>query len=197
MTGFGSWLREIGYAIGFLGSAILGALLVLNVAGQVELDTLAAAIRAALGVVALGAAVYFLIRVAETARSQAPIRTMGAGGPISVSSEAVRSMVRDVLTDTFGIDDARVRIRSSTQGLRISLRFSLPPDQRVPDVGERIQTDVRSRIEDRVGVSVDEVDVTAQAFKSTSPQGAPQGAPQASEAAKQPTDLPEERDRVD
>ena len=193
MSVVGPWLRGIAYAIGFLGSAILGATVVLNVAGQLELDTLAVALRGALGAVALMVAVYFLVRVAETARSQAPIRTMGSGGPISVSPQAVRLMVDEVLAETFDIDDARVRIQSSREGLRIALRFSLPPDQRVPEIGERIQADVRSRIEDRVGVTVDEVDVTAQAFKSTSPAGATE----ASEAGRQPTDLPEERDRVD
>ncbi len=193
MTGVWGWLREVGLGTGFLGSAVLGVLLLLNVAGQLELDPLSPIVLGVLGVVALGTAVHFLAQVVETARSRAPIETMGSGGSISISPEAVRSLVHDILRDTFAIDDARVWIRSAEEGLRIAVRFSLPPDRRIPEISERIQTDVRSRIEDRIGVTVERVDVTAQAFKAESPQALPER----SETTDQPTDLPEERDRVD
>lgn len=193
MTGVGAWLREIVYGIGFLGSAVVGALLMLSVAGQIELDTLSLAVRAALGAAALAAAVYFIARVAEMARAQTPIQTMGSGGPISVSRGAVRSLVHDILDESFDIDDARVKIGASRDGLRISVRFSLPADQRIPEIGERIQADLRGQVEDRIGVTVDQVDVTAQAFKAASSKPEPADP----KTAKEPTDLPEERDRVD
>ncbi|MFB6285413.1 MAG: alkaline shock response membrane anchor protein AmaP [Candidatus Bipolaricaulia bacterium] len=193
MTGIGIWLREIGYGVAFLGSAILGVLLALNVAGQMEIDPLSPIVRGLLGIVALSTAVYFLVQVAETARSRTPIETTGSGGSISISPEAVRSLVHEILRDTFAIDDARVRIRSAGEGLRVAVRFSLPPDRKIPEISERIQTDVRGRIEDRIGVTVDRVDVTAQAFKAESPQALPER----SEPTDQHTDLPEERDRVD
>lgn len=193
MTSVGAWLREIAYGMGFLGSAIIGALLILNVAGQIELDTLAPVVPAVLGAVALAAAVFFIARVIEMTRARTPIQTMGSGAPISVSPEAVRRLVREALNETVDIDDARIQIRSSGDGLRISVRFSLPPDQRIPEIGERIQADVRSRVEDRIGVTVDQVDVTAQAFTVASAKPTPAE----SETAREPTDLPEERDRVD
>lgn len=193
MTNIGAWTREVGYGIGFLGSAIVGALLILNVAGRIGLDTLPLTIRAILGGVALAVAVYFLMCVAQTARSQSPIRSMGSGGPIWISPQAVRSLVGDLLEASFEIDDARVAVRPAGDGLRVSVKFSLPPEQRIPELGERIQTEIRNRVEDRIGVTVDQVDVMAQAFKATSAKRGPA----ASKTAKPPTDLPEERDRVD
>lgn len=199
MTRMGSWLRELVYGLGFLGSAIVGALLILNAFGQIGIDALPLAVRAGLGVLALGAAGYFLTRVAQAIRLRAPIQTIGAGGAIRVFPEAVRRLVRDTLREAFDIDDARVQIRPAGDGLRLSVQFSLPPDQRVPELGERVQAEVRRRVEERIGVTVDQVDVTAQAFKpapSPSPSSAP---PTATEARSPsgPTELSKERDRVD
>lgn len=198
MTSVGGWIREIGYGVGFLGAAIVGAVLILNAFDQISLDSMSRLVRAVLGMVSLGAAVYFLVAVIQTVRIQSPIQTMGSGGPIWISPEAVRSLVRDILDESFDIDDARIGIRSASEGLRLSIRFSLPADQRIPELAERVQTDVRSGVEERIGVTVDQVDVTAQAFKAASSSASPSEPSDDGPSSQQPpAELGEERDRVD
>ena len=195
MTGVGLWLREIGHGIAFLGLAVLAMLVLLDGFGRFDLNALASSIQIGLGVVSLGAAVYFLMGVAEMAHSAAPIRTMGSGGPIGISPEAVREFVRDLLEADFDVDDARVTLQASGEGINVLVRFALPPDQRVPELAERIQTEVRRRVEERIGVTVDQVDVTAQAFRPTA-STSPTAESKTSEASTS-GDRPEERDRVD
>lgn len=195
MTGARLWLREIGHGVAFLGLAVLAGLLLLDGIDRFDLDALSPGVRMGLGGVALGAAVYFLMRVAGTARSAAPIRTMGSGGPIGIAPEAVREFVRDLLEADFEVDDARVTLRAAGEGIKIFVHFALPPDQRVPELAERIQNEVRRRVEERIGVTVDQVDVTAQAFKPAASSPAPAESTTSDDPT--PSDLPEERDRVD
>lgn len=130
-----------------------------------------------LGSVAIAIALTFLGRgFAIASRARAGIRNMGPRGPIWISLDAIREFISRSLKEELGLSDARVSLRAAGEGLMVQVRTSLPLHENVTELGERIQEQVKVRVEERIGVSVEQVEVFAQNIRAQTP-AVPQHAP--------------------
>jgi uncharacterized alkaline shock family protein YloU len=171
----GDYLIELGYGLAFLLLVIVGLFFLalsfgwfaeeleafLNMRGQELFGALAA--------FSLMLALYFLRRVIVAQHLRSRVMRMGPQGPIWVSLEAIRGFVLKALEEELGVHRARVSLKSRGKGLIVGVRTSLPLDVNVTELGERIQEHVKSRIESRIGVSVERVEVFARSISAEAP----------------------------
>ena len=127
-------------------------------------------------------ALYFLVRAVQTERhAAARIQGRGPQGPIWISLNAVQGFIQGVLRDELGLPKARVRLKPTGKGLIVQVHTTLPLGESVPRLAERVQTRVKARVEERVGVAVRRVEVVAQGVQGegegASPIPAPAAAP--------------------
>ena len=125
---------------------------------------------------ALGAAlalvgVHFLLGVFRN-RGRGPRFTQeGEWGRIELSGHALQEFVTGILRDEVGIERFRVRIRHVGDGIAISVETALSAQERVGEVGRRIQSTLARRVVERTGVEVREVVVVVESIRSRGGQG--------------------------
>jgi uncharacterized alkaline shock family protein YloU len=176
MRRFKALLAELLYGLAFLWTLALGLYLIGRVLGapiQVfRLETEPLYLRDVIvGGGLLLIALYFLVRVIQTERrAKARIRGQGPQGPIWISLDAVREFIESVLQDELNLREARVLLRTSGKGLIVQVHTALPLGESIPRLAERVQTRVKARVEERIGVAVQRVEVLARGIQG---EGAP------------------------
>jgi len=90
----------------------------------------------------------------------------GEWGRIELSGHALREFVTGILRDEVGIERFRVWIRHVGDGIAISVETALSPQERVGEVGRRIQSTLARRVLERTGVEVREVVVLVESIRS-------------------------------
>ena len=118
------------------------------------------------GVAVLLVALHFLLVLAEDRLNEVLYSRAGEYGRVEVSPTAVREFISGVLRKDIGIDRFRVFLRRQENGVAIRVRTALTPDQRVTDVGERIQRELTRHVADRTGVEVREVTVFVRSIRA-------------------------------
>lgn len=113
-------------------------------------------------------ALYFLVRGVLVGRSAEP-RVMSAGprGPIWISQSAIREFILQSLQEEMGFSHASVSLRSGRDGIVVQVRTTLPLHQSVTELGAKIQEHVKARVEERIGVTVERVEVLAKSVQAT------------------------------
>jgi uncharacterized alkaline shock family protein YloU len=164
-TRFGWWIEEL--SAFFQGSRGEIALIVL---GSISI------------VLALG---FFVRGFAVASRARTGIRKVGPRGPIWISLDAIREFITRSLKEELGLSDARVSLRAAGEGLVVQVRTSLPLHENVTELGERIQDHVKDRVEERIGVTVEQVEVFTQNIRAQTPAAAHRAPPPASIPAAQ------------
>jgi len=119
-----------------------------------------------LGVVVLLIALHYLLVLAEDRLNEVLYSRAGEWGRVEVSPTAVREFISGILRRDIGIDRFRVFLRRQENGVAIRVRTALTPDQRVTDVGERIQRELTQHVADRTGVEVREVTVFVRSIRA-------------------------------
>ncbi len=160
--------------LAFLFTLGLGVALVLAGAGVLTVDAVAAAFSAAgwtilltlLGVGMLLVALHFLLVLADDRLNEVLYSRAGEWGRVEISPTAVREFISGILRREIGIDRFRVFLRRQENGVAIRVRTALTPDQRVTDVGERIQRELTRHVADRTGVEVREVTVFVRSIRA-------------------------------
>ena len=114
-------------------------------------------------------ALYFLTRGVLAAREAEP-RVMSAGprGPIWISQGAIRDFILQALREEMGFADASVSLKQGRDGIVVQVRTPLPLHQSVTELGAKIQEHVKARVEERIGVTVERVEVLAKSVQSAS-----------------------------
>jgi len=114
-------------------------------------------------------ALYFLTRGVLAARGAEP-RVMSAGprGPIWISQGAIRDFILQSLREELGFAHAAVSLRQGRDGIVVQVRTPLPLHQSVTELGAKIQEHVKARVEERIGVTVERVEVLARSVQSAS-----------------------------
>lgn len=114
-------------------------------------------------------ALYFLTRGVLAARGADP-RVMSAGprGPIWISQGAIRDFILQSLREELGFAHAAVSLRQGRDGIVVQVRTPLPLHQSVTELGAKIQEHVKTRVEERIGVTVERVEVLAKSVQSAS-----------------------------
>lgn len=176
MRRFKALLVELLYVIAFLWVLSLGLYFVsqpLNVPVKLfELETKPPYLREVIiGGGLLLIALYFLVRMVQTERrSKARLQGRGPQGPIWISLDAVREFIGSVLRDELSLREVRVLLRTSSKGLIVQIHTALPLGESIPRFAERVQTRVKARVEERIGVKVERVEVLARGIQA---EGAP------------------------
>jgi len=148
-------------------SAGLGIALILAGAGVLSLvsvwtflDTVAGSILVILvGVSMLLIATHFLIELADERLNASLFHHEGDFGCIDVAPIAIKEFTAGILRQDIGLDQFRISLRHQVKGVGITIRTTLSPEQRVTDVGERIQRELAKQLADRTGVEVTDVTV--------------------------------------
>ncbi len=191
MRRFRALLAELLYGLAFLWTLALGLYLIGRVLGApiqaFRLETEPPYLRDVIvGGGLLLIALYFLVRIIQTERrSKARIRGQGPQGPIWISLDAVREFIQSVLRDELNLREARVLLRTSGKGLIVQVHTALPLGESIPRLAERVQTRVKARVEERIGVAVQRVEVLARGIQGkTQPLRPAEEAPPAEPTAK-------------
>ncbi len=160
--------------LAFLFSLGLGIVVLLAGAGVLAEESIADAFGETgwtiflvlLGVGLLLIALHFLLVLAEDRLNEVLYSRSGEWGRVEVSPTAVREFISGILREDIGIDRFRVYLRRRENGVAIRVRTALTPDQRVTDVGERIQRELTEHVSDRTGVEVREVTVFVRSIRA-------------------------------
>ncbi len=167
-------LLSVLHYLAFVFTLGLGVVLVLTGAGVLSEVSAAAAFTTVgwtiflilVGVGVLLVALHFLIVLADDRLNAVLYSRVGEWGRVEVSPAAVREFISGILRNEIGINRFRVFLRRHDNGVAIRVRTALTPDQRVTDVGERIQRELTQHVADRTGVEVREVTVFVRSIRT-------------------------------
>jgi uncharacterized alkaline shock family protein YloU len=109
--------------------------------------------------------VYFLIALADERLDASLFHHEGDWGRVDLAPEAIKELIGGILRKDIGLDRFRVQLRHHVKGVGITVRTMLSPEQRVTEVGERIQRELARHVEDRTGVVVGEVVVLVRGIR--------------------------------
>jgi len=168
-------LRVLGLGAAMILTAGLGVGLILAGAGVLSLssiwdflDTVAGSILIILvGVALLLVAVHFLTELADERLSAALFHHEGDWGRIDLAPIAIKELIAGILRKDIGLDRFRILLRHQVNGVGITVRTTLSPDQRVTDVGERIQRELAKHVADQTGVEVRGVTVLVRSIRAS------------------------------
>lgn len=156
-------------------TAGLGISLILAGAGVLSLssvwaflDTVSGSILVILvGVAFLLVAAYFAIQLVGERLNAGLFHHEGEWGRIELSSLAIREYIAGILRNDIGLDRFRILLRNQDDGVAITVRTTLSPEQRVTEVGERIQRELAKHVSDRTGVEVCGVTVLVRNIRAS------------------------------
>lgn len=138
-------------------------------------------------------ALYFLVRGVLVGRGAEP-RVMSAGprGPIWISQGAIREFILQSLREEMGFAHASVSLRQGRDGIVVHVRTPLPLHQSVTELGAKIQDHVKARVEERIGVTVERVEVLAKSVQAA-PSPSPRATSTSVTSTSTPIPIPERR----
>jgi uncharacterized alkaline shock family protein YloU len=154
-------------------TAGLGIALILAGAGVLSLSSLWTffdTVSGSILVILVGAAlvligVNYLIRLADERLNASVFRHEGNWGRIDLSPAAVKESIGGILKKDIGLDRFHVLLSHHASGVAITVRTTLSPDQRVTDIGEKIQRSLAEHVRDRMGVTVSDVTVLVRGIR--------------------------------
>jgi uncharacterized alkaline shock family protein YloU len=169
---------DVAGVIALLVAAGLGVFLIVLGAGGAAIETVAAALTGTggtvglilVGVVLIGIAVRFLISLDDRRLNSAIYAHEAEWGRIALTPYAVKEFVRGILVEEVGLKRFRVDLHHQEDGVSITVRTTLSPEQRTTEVGERIQQGLSRLIPDRTGVNVVDVSVLVHGIRRESPR---------------------------
>ena len=128
----------------------------------------------------------FVLHLVNDYRNAVLFSHDGEWGRIELSPQAVREFISDILRQQVGIERFRIVLKHHADGVAITVRTALTPDQRVTDMGVRIQRELAQHVTERTGVEVREVTVLVRSIRreETAPAdtGSSDSAPAVTEA---------------
>jgi len=155
------------YIVSCLFTGGLGILFILFGAGALSFDKAKVFLSSAGGIAVLflsGACLiillgYFLLLIYRSRLAMARFSQEGEQGKIEISPYAIQEFISGILQEELGITRFRVRLRHKEDGVAISVHIALTPQERVAEIGSRIQETLTCRVMERTGVEVREVSV--------------------------------------
>ncbi|MFH1664642.1 MAG: alkaline shock response membrane anchor protein AmaP [Candidatus Omnitrophota bacterium] len=73
-------------------------------------------------------------------------------GEVTVSLSAIEDYVKKIASGVPGIRDVRPRVEISGRGINITATVSISPEANIPEVTEKIQMEVRGKVQGMLGV---------------------------------------------
>ena len=160
--------------LAFLLCAAAGVLLILGGVGILSFDSLTsflsttagAILQLVVGALFLLISARFVEHGIRAQRDAALFSRDGEWGRISLTPQAIREFIGGVLTQEIGLTQFTVHLRHKDDGLAVTVRTALSPDQQVSVVGREIQESLSRHVEDRTGVAVRDVAVLVRSIRS-------------------------------
>lgn len=88
------------------------------------------------------------------------IERLGTQGRIQIAPLAIRDFIQQVMEKTWGLSSSRVYLRQTAQGhLRLRVEATLPASDNLLELSERIQAKLKDRIEEQIGIAVEEIEI--------------------------------------
>ncbi len=167
-------LRGVANIVALAVTGGLGGTLIVAGAGGISLSSVTpyldrlpgSALVIVVGTVLVFVGLFFLVMSADERVGRAVFAREGSGGQIALTSFAIREFISGILRDEIGLDRFRVALDHQEDGVAVKVRLTLSHDQRVTDVGERIQTVLAREIPERTGVSVTDVSILVRGIRS-------------------------------
>lgn len=155
-------------------TASLGVLSVLAGTGIITLTTVEGFLGSAAGVALLFlvggllllVGLHFVILIYRGRAAAARFSQEGEWGRIELSPYALKEFISGILRQEGGIDRFRVRLQHMEDGIAISVQTALLPQEKVAEVGRRIQETLARRVVERTGVEVRKVSVLVGSIRS-------------------------------
>ncbi len=117
------------------------------------------AVLAAIGAANLAGALAFAVFLADRLHASRAMRRPGPKGEIAIAPRAVRQLAAGLLARELGLTGFRVALRPAAQGVLLTVRLALPPDEEAPRLAERVQELLSREIELKTGLPVEEVNL--------------------------------------
>lgn len=96
-------------------------------------------------------------------KKQGPLAqiTMSEGGNVSISMQAIDSVVKRAASKVTGVQDVKTQIKNVPEngGIAILLNISVPAESNIPEITGVLQEEVKSKTEAMTGLKVLEVKV--------------------------------------
>lgn len=161
----GAMILTSGLGIGFILAGV-GVLSLTSLWGF--LDTVAGLVLINLvGVSMLLISVTFFMALARERLSRSLFHHEGRWGRIDLAPKAVKELIADVLRKEIGLDRFRISLSHDVDGVGIFVRTTLAPNQKVTEVGERIQRELATHVVERTGVEVSDVVVHVHSIRAS------------------------------
>jgi uncharacterized alkaline shock family protein YloU len=131
-------------------------------------DTVAGSILVILaGVALILVGVHFLIVLADERLSRSLFHHNGEWGRIDLAPNAIKEFIAGILRKNIGLSQFRILLRHHANGVGITVRTTLSPDQIVTEVGEQIQRELTQHVAERTGVEVSDVVVLVRNIRAS------------------------------
>lgn len=145
----------------------LGVISILIGAGGISFSTVAQFLDSTVGIgmlfgigaIFLALALYFLFLLYQGRMAEARFSQEGKWGKIELSPHALREFISGILRQEIGIARFGVRLKHIEEGIAIRIQTTLSPDEKVAEVGRRIQEILSQRVVEHTGVEVKNVSV--------------------------------------
>lgn len=169
-------LRIVALAVALLLSLVVGIGMVLVGVGVLPISSIrdflgdmatpVVAVAVGVGLSVVGA--HYAVQLSDDRRSASLFHHERPGGRIDVCPAAIRELIDGILASEIGLIRFRTHLRHDGQGVQITVKTTLTPDQRVTEVAERIQQDLSRHVADRTGVEVTSVTILVQGIRAAS-----------------------------
>jgi len=114
-------------------------------------------------------AIYLLLAFKDERLNRALFYHEGEWGRIELAPNAIKELIADVLQKDIGLERFRISLRHYVDGIGIGVQTTLTPDQKVTEVGERIQRELARHVAERTGVEVSDVSVLVRSIRANEP----------------------------
>lgn len=112
-------------------------------------------------------AVHFLIVLADERLNRSLFHHEGDWGRIDLAPNAIKEFIAGILRNNIGLNQFRILLRHHANGVGITVRTTLSPDQTVTEVGEHIQRELTQHVAERTGVEVNDVVVLVRNIRAS------------------------------
>lgn len=89
----------------------------------------------------------------------------GQWGKIELSPYALRELVSGIMREEIGIERFKAKLGHLDNGLSIKITTTLSPEDKVAEIGQRIQDTLSARVTERTGVEVNQVSVLVSSIQ--------------------------------
>lgn len=114
-------------------------------------------------------AIYLLLACRDEQLKRSLFYHEGEWGRIELAPNAIKELIANILQEDIGLDRFHISLRHPIDGISIGVQTTLSPDQKVTEVGARIQRELARHVADRTGVEVSDVSVLVRSIRANKP----------------------------